>query len=121
MICELDAVLDVLRLEVVVTDCGVGVDEVDRVPLVEGFVVSGTAVADGRRDDVVDCIVEHNASRIPPFLTIPSKVSEFTMTFEHASLTLFAVLVSASAQSAEQPASWKSATVQDGIVLAYTN
>jgi hypothetical protein len=107
----------------VITDCDIGDAEVDCVwpGLAEDFVFSGTAVADGFCDDVEDCKVEHKACRIPPFLTIPSKVSESTTTFEHASLTFFATRVSASAQSAEQPASWKSATVQDGIVLAYVN
>ena len=60
----------------------------------------------------------HRAATIPPFITIPNSVFDFTLTFEQESDTLFATEFSAETQAAEHPL-LKSVTSQVGIWLSY--
>ena len=58
--------------------------------------------------------VGHSAATIPPFLTIPNKVFELTLTLSQDWDTAFATVFSPATHTAEHPL-LKSETVQDGI------
>lgn len=120
-----------------IIDCGAGTEVVvaDVVfnpnppvfpPLFVGMVTETAGLtAIGVVDDfniveVVVLVVGHKAATIPPFLTMPNSVLEFTVIDAHESTTFCATVFNAAMQPAEHPL-LKSDFVHVGIWLSYVN
>jgi hypothetical protein len=84
-------------------------------------VFTGSGVAEGAAVVCVVCVpVGHNASMMPPFITIPNNVFELTIMLEHPSLTSLATDFKPFLHDFEHPFV-KSSTVHDGICSSYAN
>jgi hypothetical protein len=84
-------------------------------------VFTGSVVAEGAAVVCVVCVpVGHNASMMPPFITIPNNVFELTIMLEHPSLTSLATDFKPFLHDFEHPFV-KSSTVHAGICSSYAN
>jgi len=82
---------------------------------------AGSGIAEGAAVVCVVCVpVGHNASMIPPFITIPNNVFELTVMLEHASLTSLATDFKPFLHDFEHPF-LKSSTMHDAICSSYAN